>query len=36
MLFTQHGGFSDNENSEQNYDGWIEYCYWTAIKKGEE
>jgi len=36
MLFTQHAGFSDNENSEQNYDGWIEYCYWTAIKKGEE
>jgi hypothetical protein len=36
MLFTQHSGFSDIENSEQNYDGWMEHCYWTAIKKGEK
>lgn len=35
MLFTQHGGFSDNENSEQNYDGWIEYCFWSAVNKGK-
>lgn len=36
LVFTQTGGFSDIENSEQNYDGWIEYCYWEAIKNGEK
>jgi GR25 family glycosyltransferase involved in LPS biosynthesis len=36
MIFSQRKSFSDNENSEQNYDGWIQYCYEMALKKGTD
>lgn len=35
MLFSQHGGWSDNEWGEYNHDGWIEHCYWQAVEKGK-
>jgi hypothetical protein len=35
MIFTQYPSFSDVENSTQNYEGWIEYCYWESLKNGE-
>jgi len=36
LLFTQSAGFSDIENNCHNYSEWIEYCYNTALKDGDE
>jgi hypothetical protein len=35
MMFTQSYGYSDNEQTFMNYEGWIEDSYWSALKNGE-
>jgi GR25 family glycosyltransferase involved in LPS biosynthesis len=35
MIFTQGKSYSDNELSDQNYDGWIEDSFWAALNEGK-
>lgn len=35
LLFSQTNGFSDGNNSEGDFDRFIENCYWHAIEKGK-
>jgi hypothetical protein len=36
MLFTQENGFSDTLGCSENYDEWMEQCYWDAINNGKK
>lgn len=33
MIFTQSDSYSDNELCHQEYDNWMEECFWNALKQ---